>query len=186
MASPGHLGSGAPLALAKSQTASPVRTVLRSRLAWLLLGMVALPITLAAQAPGGSGAPDAARLKVARRVVQASGAEAIILKSIELTLPGQRAQSPTIPAEFWERFLVKARADVGVLVDSLAPVYAARFTKAAELEQLLAFYESPVGRRVVADQPAIAQESQQLGMRWGTRMGAAIAVEMANEGKPLQ
>lgn len=185
MASPGHLGSGAPLALAKSQTASPVRTVVRSPLAWLLLSMVALPMTLAAQAPGGSGAPDAARLKVARRVVQASGAEAIILKSIELTLPAQRAQSPTIPAEFWERFLVKARADVGVLVDSLAPVYAARFTK-AELEQLLAFYESPVGRRVVADQPAIAQESQQLGMRWGTRMGAAIAVEMANEGKPLQ
>ena len=185
MASPGHLGSSAPLALAKSQTASPLRTVLRSRLAWLLLGMVALPVTLAAQTSGGSGAPDPARLKVARRVVQASGAEAIILKSIELTLPGQRAQSPTIPAEFWERFLVKARADVGVLVDSLAPVYATRFTK-AELEQLLAFYESPVGRRVVADQPAIAQESQQLGMRWGTRMGAAIAVEMANEGKPLR
>jgi hypothetical protein len=71
-----------------------------------------------------------------------------------------------------------------MLVDSLAPVYAARFSK-AELDQLLAFYESPVGRHVAAEQPAIAQESQQLGLRWGARMGAAIAVDLANEGKPL-
>ncbi|MGH7516465.1 MAG: DUF2059 domain-containing protein [Gemmatimonadales bacterium] len=156
----------------------------RSRLVLSLLGMVALPLTLVAQAPAGSGAPDPERLKVARRVVQASGAEAIILKSIELTLPAQRAQSPTIPAEFWDRFVARARAHVGLLVDSLAPVYAARFSK-PELEHLLAFYESPVGRHVVAEQPAVAQESQQLGLRWGTRLGAAIAVEMANEGKAL-
>ena len=154
-----------------------------SRTVPFLVGMVALPVALVAQAPG-SRAPDAERLKVARRVVQASGAEAIILKSIELTLPAQRAQRPTIPAEFWDRFVARAQADVGVLVDSLAPLYAARFSK-AELEQLLAFYESPVGRHVVAEQPAVAQESQQLGVRWGTRVGAAIAVEMANEGKSL-
>lgn len=158
--------------------------VRRSRLVLSLLGMVALPVTLVAQGSAGSGAPDAERLKVARRFVQASGAEAIILKSIELTLPTQRAQNPKIPAEFWDRFVARARADVGLLVDSLGPVYAARFSK-AELDQLLAFYESPVGRHVTAEQPAIAQESQQLGLRWGTRVGAAIAVEMANEGKPM-
>lgn len=157
----------------------------RCRLLLLLLGMVALPVTLVAQASAGSGASDPERLKVARRVVQASGAEAIILKSIELTLPAQRAQNPTIPAEFWDRFLAKAQADVGLLVDSLAPVYAGRFSK-SELQQLLAFYESPVGRHVVTEQPAIAQESQQLGLRWGTRVGAAIAVELANEGRPLK
>ena len=154
-----------------------------SRMVPFLVGMVALPVSLLAQGPG-SKAPDAERLKIARRFVQASGAEAIILKSIELTLPAQRAQRPTIPQEFWDRFVAKAQADVGVLVDSLAPVYAARFSK-AELEQLLAFYESPVGRHVVAQQPSVAQESQQLGVRWGTRLGAAIAVEMANEGKSL-
>jgi hypothetical protein len=114
--------------------------------------------------------------------VQASGAEDLILKSIELTLPLQRAQNPNIPAEFWDRFATRARTDVGALVDSLAPVYASRFSK-AELDQLLAFYESPVGRHVAAEQPALAQESQQLGVRWGARVGASIAVELTNESK---
>jgi hypothetical protein len=38
----------------------------------------------------------------------------------------------------------------------------------------------------VADQGDIVQESQQLGVRWGTRLGAAIAVELANEGKAIK
>jgi uncharacterized protein len=117
--------------------------------------------------------------------VQASGAEAIILQSIELSLPAQRAQNPDINPEFWDRFSAKARADVRQLVDSIAPIYAKRFSK-SELEQLATFYESPVGRHVVADQGSIAQESGELGRRWGTRLGAAIAVELANEGKSLK
>jgi hypothetical protein len=150
----------------------------------VLLAILALPTALAAQGSSNGGAVDPERLKVARRLVQASGAEDLILKSIELTLPAQRAQNPNIPPEFWDRFAARARADVTMLVDSLAPVYAQRFSK-AELDQLVAFYESPVGRHVATEQPSIAQESQQLGLRWGARVGAAIAVDMANEGKPL-
>lgn len=150
-------------------------------LALLFLGFVVLPSTALSQ---GRKSPDPEKLKVARQLVEASGAEELILKGIELTLPAQRAQNPKIPDEFWDRFAARARADVGMLVDSLGPVYAARFSK-AELDQLLAFYQSPVGRHLASEQGAIAQESQQLGLRWGTRVGAAIAVDLANEGKPL-
>lgn len=149
-----------------------------------LFAVLALPLSLQAQtAP--AGAPDPARLAVARRIVQATGAEALILKTIELSLPAQRSANPAVPAEFWDRFVAKARADVGVLADSLAPVYASRFSK-PELDQLLDFYQSPLGRRVVAEQTTVAQESQALGIRWGSRLGAAVAVDMANAGKPLR
>ena len=147
----------------------------------LMLGL-SLTATLKAQTTGGARQDE--RLVLARRIVELSGAKAMMVQGIELTLPAQRAQNPKIPSEFWDRFASKARADAGFLVDSLAPVYARRFSK-AELEQLLAFYESPVGRHVVAEQAEIAQESQRLGMRWGTRLGAAVAMEMADEGKPL-
>jgi uncharacterized protein len=148
-----------------------------SQLVLWLAAFIVVP-RLAAQS---AVAPDAERVIIARQVVQASGAEAAILKSIEMMLPLQRAQNPSIPATFWDRFAVKARADAGQLSDSLAPVYAARYSK-AELEQLVTFYESAIGRRVVAEQTQIVQDSQQLGMRWGARIGAAIAVELANEG----
>jgi hypothetical protein len=145
--------------------------------------LLALGTAATFEAQSGSGKQDE-RLVLARRIVELSGAQAMMLSGIEMTLPAQRAQNPKIPAEFWDRFASKARSDAGFIVDSLAPVYARRFSK-AELEQLLAFYQSPVGRHVVAEQAAIAQESQKIGMRWGTRLGAAVAMEMADEGKPL-
>lgn len=157
----------------------------RYRRWFTVLVLVLLPMALQAQSGVGRKGPDANQLGLAKRLVQASGAEAIILKSIELTLPAQRAQNPTINPEFWDRFTTKARTEVGVLVDSLAPIYARRFSK-AELEQLVAFYESPVGRHIVGEQGEIVQESQALGVRWGTRLGAAIAVELANEGKAIK
>jgi len=153
------------------------------RLCLSLLILIALP--LQAQSPAKGKIADSSQFGLAQRLVQASGAEAMILKTIELTLPGQRAQNPNISPEFWDRFAAKARADVRQLVDSLAPIYARRFST-AELEQLVAFYESPVGRHIVAEQVAIAQESQGIGARWGTRLGAATAVEMSDEGKPIQ
>lgn len=146
-----------------------------------LLAVLTTAGTLEAQTAGGK---KDERLALARRIVELSGAQAMMVQGVEMALPAQRAQNPKIPSEFWDRFASKARSDVDFLADSLAPVYARRFSK-SELEQLLAFYESPVGRHVVAEQAAIAQESQKLGMRWGTRLGAAVAMDMANEGKPL-
>jgi len=162
-----------------------LRPRLGSRLCLSLPVLIALALPLQAQSPAKGKIADSIQFGLAQRLVQASGAEAMILKTIELTLPGQRAQNPGISPEFWDRFAAKARADVRQLVDSLAPIYARRFST-AELEQLVAFYESPVGRHIVAEQGAIAQESQGIGARWGTRLGAATAVEMSDEGKPIQ
>ena len=162
-----------------------LRPGLGSRFYLSLLILIAFALPLQAQSPAKGKPGDGSQSELARRLVEASGAEAIILKTIELALPGQRAQNPKISPEFWDRFAAKARTDVRQLVDSLAPIYARRFSK-TELEQLVAFYESPVGRHIVAEQGAIAQESQGIGVRWGTRLGAATAVEMADEGKPIQ
>jgi uncharacterized protein len=152
---------------------------------WLILfAIFALPGALPAQMTPGKDL-DPNQLAVAKRLVHATDAEGMILKGMELALPAQRAQNPAINPEFWDRFTAKARADVRLLTDSLAPIYARRFSK-TELEQLVAFYESPVGHHLVTEQGAIAQETQTLGGRWGTRLGAATAVEMSDEGKPIK
>lgn len=157
-------------------------SVVSRRIRLALLGSAALPLALEAQMPA---APDAARLRAARAVVEATGADSLMLQTMERTLPIQRAQNPRVPAEFWDRFIARARADIPALVDSLVPIYADRFSQ-AELEQLLVFYRSPLGRRVVAEQGEIAAQSQRVGMRWGAAVGAAIVTDMAQEGKPVR
>lgn len=96
-------------------------------------------------------------------------------------LAAQRAsnQNANLPAGFWDEFAVRVRRDIPVLIDSIVPLYATHFST-AELTQLKAFYDSPIGRRLIAEQGPLQQESAQLGMRWGGRIGSQVAMDLMN------
>jgi hypothetical protein len=63
----------------------------------------------------------------------------------------------------------------------IAAVYD-RHLSSEELRQLIAFYRTPVGRKVIAEMPVIVQESMQAGQTWGTQIGTSVAAQLANEG----
>ena len=56
-----------------------------------------------------------------------------------------------------------------------ARLYAEHFT-AAELEEMIAFYETPLGQKVIAKLPIIQQQSAELGGLWAERV-AVDAIE---------
>jgi hypothetical protein len=96
-----------------------------------------------------------------------------MLAGIRANLPAQRAMAPQLPAEFWTRFESRIVQDAPQLLDSIAVLYARTFTH-EELENLFAFYRSPVGQRLREVQPVIVTESTAIGQRWGFRIGADI------------
>lgn len=55
-------------------------------------------------------------------------------------------------------------------VDSLIPVYTQNFT-ADELEALVAFYQSPLGRKLIAAQPQVSEQAMRMGGMWGQKLG---------------
>ena len=65
---------------------------------------------------------------------------------------------------FWESF--RAEVDIQELVRMTIPIYDKHFTQ-AEIRELIAFYQTPLGAKVVEKMPAIAQESMVAGMEWG-------------------
>jgi uncharacterized protein len=78
-------------------------------------------------------------------------------------------------------------ARVDELANQLAGVYARNFT-IDELNQLAAFYRSPVGEALVAKTPAITQQSLVIGQAFGQKVAAEmqtrIAEEMRKRGHP--
>jgi uncharacterized protein len=48
------------------------------------------------------------------------------------------------------------------MIEAIIPIYQEHISK-ADLQQVLAFYESPVGQRLLAEQPVMMQESMQKG-----------------------
>lgn len=121
-----------------------------------------------------SAKPDEGRLAAAHRLLEASGSAELMLTAMKANIPVQRAAMPQVPPAFWTRFEQRLVVEAPAFLDSIAVVYAGAFTL-QELQQLIAFYESPIGRRLRAVQPDLVAQSSQIGQRWGARLGASIA-----------
>jgi uncharacterized protein len=63
--------------------------------------------------------------------------------------------------------------DLGELLDVTSRTYADNFT-ADELRQILAFYQSDVGKKLIERQPAIIQKQSQIGQARGLAVYASI------------
>lgn len=136
----------------------------------------------ATTASSAVGSPrDSAKAALIRELLARTQAADQAIAAMEAALPGQRQSNPRIPAVFWDRFIAEARARRGEFVDMIGVVYDRHFTS-GEIRQLLDFYDTPLGRKLLATQPAIAQESIEAGQLWGQRVGAEIVAQLAAEG----
>ena len=86
---------------------------------------------------------------------------------------------PDIPNMVWAR--LREKFDVNGLINACIPAYDRHLTH-DEVRQLIAFYESPIGRRLVAVTPLINQETMVIGQRWGEQIGQDIVNELIREG----
>ena len=146
----------------------------------LLFG--AAPAHAQAQAPQAqapqAAAPDLdARMDAARRLMTATGAIGMAGQLVDILgqqlvthlaqmNPGRQAEVQGLVAEL---LLPEFRARVGELEQPMIRIWADTFT-VAEMEELIAFYATPTGRKALAAMPQLAAQANQLGMAWGQRV----------------
>jgi hypothetical protein len=70
-----------------------------------------------------------------------------------------------IPEDKHAAFLVEFDATMPALYDKLAAVYAEVYTK-EDVKAMIAFYESPVGKKINAKAGEVAEKSQAASMEW--------------------
>lgn len=71
-------------------------------------------------------------------------------------------------------------ARITELEDSIVTVYASNFS-AAELQDLIAFYNTPTGQKLLAKTPVIAQQTMAAGRKFGEVAGVEAQHEMMDE-----
>lgn len=144
-------------------------------------------------ASSGAGAADDAPPPAARPPLEAlksdphvakalefiavSGAKDVMLQQTNLLVDAMIAQmrkaKSDVPDQMWEflRTTVEDeyRAESDDLLIASAKIYSDHFTD-AELDQMIAFYKSDVGLKLLRERPAIIRESAALGQAWAARM----------------
>ncbi len=126
-------------------------------------------------------------MSAARALIEVTGASAQFDQALPLLTgpltqafvslaPGRAGEIRELMAEMVKRFSSRK----GELIEQIAIIYAERMT-VDDMRGVTAFYQSEVGRRMVAAQPEIMRQSMLAGQIWGQRIGAEIDAEMRRE-----
>lgn len=134
-------------------------------LAALALALLCAGPALAQQAPGQAEGDDAAaKRQDIRRLLELTGSAQLGQQIIGQMMETFKKTDPKVPESFWDE--MAKEFDSKTMIDLVVPIYDKHLTH-EDVKGLIAFYESPVGRKMTSVLPAIAQESLQAGQRWG-------------------
>ena len=93
-----------------------------------------------------------------------------------------KSQFSEVPAEFWDRLQKEMSASMEKdFVGMLAPIYQ-KYLTLEDMKAIIAFYESPAGKKLAASQTGIATESFQIEQKWGEQIGLKVQEQLKKEG----
>lgn len=113
------------------------------------------------------------------KLLDVSNTKSQAAQMFDLMLPSLKALAPSAPQAFWTTF--ESMLDLDSFVEMFIPLYDKYFTH-DEIRGLLEFYESPVGRKMLAVTPDLTQESFGIGQAWGTKLAEDVLTELRRQG----
>ncbi|WP_051356305.1 DUF2059 domain-containing protein [Azorhizobium doebereinerae] len=139
--------------------------------------------------------PTASQMQVARQLVEANGEarafDGVIPNLLDGAALGFLQTNPDLAKQLRDTALAlrpEFEKRKGEIIDILATAYAQRFTE-QELKDALAFFSTPVGKKLVTDRTQIVQQAVTSIQAWGGKVNAdamnRIREEMKKQGYDL-
>lgn len=117
-----------------------------------------------------------------QKLIQVSGSEFAYKGVINQMISMFKQQQSNVPSEFWDEFAAELNKDaIGQLINMILPVYQKHLTE-ADLKGIIAFYETPVGKKYAEKTPLITQESMLAGQEWGKKIGEKVTDKLRDKG----
>jgi uncharacterized protein len=133
--------------------------------------------------------PTPAALSTAKELVSVTGSSALFTPLIAGVVEQAKLlflqQNPNLSSVLNE-VANKMRADLAPrfdeLVNEMGRQYATRFTE-QELKELVVFYKSPLGKKILTEQPVIADASLNFAQTWANNLSDEVIAKMREEMK---
>jgi uncharacterized protein len=162
----------------------------RSRMRFARFVVAALAVALtpslagaqsaASPPPADAAAVTDAEIQLATRLMELMDIQGISATAVRTMLNAQMEINPEMEPfrEVLEQWALDLFHQPEVL-EQYARLYAGRFTE-SELRDLVVFYESPTGRRMAAEQPALIEGGEEIG-RWLAEEGQGELMRMLQD-----
>jgi uncharacterized protein len=145
---------------------------------------LALPISIA---PAAAQQPSPAALATAKEIVTVKGADAFwrpVVRGVVERAKGMFLQSNPMLGKDLNEVAAKLHAEFDArtaeMLNDAAKAYTSRFTE-QELKDLLAFYKSPLGKKMLAQDPAILEQNMKDAQAWADKLSNEVISKMRAE-----
>ena len=96
------------------------------------------------------------------KLLRISGTDKLAVQVMDAMIPQFNQLVPGIPNIFWVRF--KEKLNIDDLLYACIPAYNKYYTH-NEIKQLIIFYETPLGKKVIEVTPFLTQETMAIGQK---------------------
>jgi hypothetical protein len=150
--------------------------------------LAAVAVALVAFGPAAhSQQPSAAALSTAKELIASTAATTVFNPLIAGVVEQAKLlflqQNPALAKDLNE-IANKIRTDLAPrfaeLSDEMARLYATNFTE-PELKAILVFYQSPAGKKLLAQQPAVVDASMKFAQDWANKLSDEVIAQMREE-----
>ena len=117
-----------------------------------------------------------------KKMFEVAGTEQTYQVGIDQMMQIFRGQYSEMDQKIWDDIESEfSETSMNELTDMLTPIYFKHMTL-EDIQGVIKFYESPVGKKFAEKTPMIVQESILVGQQWGMSIGEKIMKKMEEEG----
>lgn len=114
-----------------------------------------------------------------KHLMEKTGAKNLGSQMIKQMLPTLKKLAPNAPKIFWKKTILKM--DMNKMIELIIPVYQKHLTE-KDIQTIIKFYDTPVGKKFIKVTPTITQETMIIGQQWGQSIAMEIIQELKKEG----
>jgi uncharacterized protein len=153
--------------------------------ALLALGIIGIVTPASPQVQGAQPSPQS--ILIAKQILELKGVQGVFQPLVRGVV--EKVRTMVLNDNFmWQKDIDDAAAvahktydsRIDELVDASARIYASHFSE-AELRSILTFYQSPLGQKIINEEPKALDESMAAAGKWGDNLSVEVMGTMRAE-----
>lgn len=137
----------------------------------LILGFCVLSLSANAQ--------NTSKSKKINQLLELTGSAKMGIQIMDQMINTFKSSHSTVNEQFWEDF--KKEVKIDDINTIIIPIYDKYYTE-NDIDQLIVFYNSPIGKKMISTMPQVMQESIAAGQKIGKEIGEKVITQLKEKG----